>query len=292
MADASELIGWMLAGLKNWEQGMPAEAAPFFRAIAEAELPEQTHWAAIYQQSARDYLHDLDLLSRPVFSTIPNAVSEADAAITELDGILAGLRTQGRARFNVRAWQYDLARHRKRLADASAAPPEAPPLERFARLAAECRFAEAADLMRAPVGDALPHPSRHALRRIAQDAAEFLTDLGIFLAATTSPWPALTLKSGETAENLRPRDTDGLVDGVGRPVRWSEIDADALIEIHRERIRQTSADAERLRRNECAIAFDWLAGDRERARVAAARLAEQHPDFRERWESMLPHLPE
>lgn len=108
--DASGLLAAALAGLKNWEQGMPAPAVACFKAVAAAKLPPDDQWAAIYQQLAADYLADYQVLSGPLFATEPADKAGCQTAIRELEKALDRLKTRGRAPFDVRAWQLDLAR--------------------------------------------------------------------------------------------------------------------------------------------------------------------------------------
>ena len=84
--DASHVIAWLLAGLKNWEQGMLAEAGKCFSAVADAKISPDEQWLAIYQNFARDYLADQKLLSAPVFEKLPADAAACDAAVAELDG--------------------------------------------------------------------------------------------------------------------------------------------------------------------------------------------------------------
>jgi hypothetical protein len=113
LASAPDVAAAMLAGLKNWEQGMPDQAVPCFTSAVAAKLPPEDAWAAIYQQLAADYLGDHQALSGPLFEKAPADKAACEAAIEELDAVLASLKTQGRARFNVRAWQLDLKRQVK-----------------------------------------------------------------------------------------------------------------------------------------------------------------------------------
>jgi len=110
LTDASRMLAAALAGLKNWEQGMPAPAAACFKAVVAAKLPPDDQWAAIYQQLAADYLTDYQLLSGPLFATEPTDKEGCEAAIRELDEALKNLKTHTRAKFDVRAWQLDLAK--------------------------------------------------------------------------------------------------------------------------------------------------------------------------------------
>jgi len=115
---ASQVIATMLAGLKNWEQGMPARAAVCFEAVAAAQLPPDAEWAAIYQGLARDYLSDDQILRGPLFTAQPADQAACISTIHQLEAALATLKTRGRARFNVRAWQFDLVRQAKLMAPA------------------------------------------------------------------------------------------------------------------------------------------------------------------------------
>jgi hypothetical protein len=56
-----------------------------------------------------------------------------------------------------------------------------------------------------------------------------------------------------------------------------------VIDLHRQLVK-SAGDEEKLRRHEAAIAFDWLAGDRDRAKTAGDRLAQDNEAFKRRWE--------
>ncbi len=115
--DASRVMGWMLAGMKNWDQGLLNEAAPFFQAVADAELAKDEALLGTYQGLARDYLADYKHLSGSVFGGFPPDAAGCTAAIAELDTLLTQLKTRGRGRYNIRAWQLNLARHGKSLTE-------------------------------------------------------------------------------------------------------------------------------------------------------------------------------
>ena len=121
---ASPVIAAMLAGLKNWEQGMPDQAAACFTAVLAITLPPDDPWVAIYQDLARDYLADYQILSGPLFSATPADKAACDALIGELDALLPAVKTRGRMKFDVRAWQLDLTRQAKLAASVKPAPAE------------------------------------------------------------------------------------------------------------------------------------------------------------------------
>jgi len=107
---APAAMAWLLAGLKNWEQGKLSDAVAFFTAVTTVSLGQQESWVTIYQKIAGDYLADFKILSNPVFDEAPKDKQACEQAIHELNGILATLKTRGRAPFNVNAWKLDLER--------------------------------------------------------------------------------------------------------------------------------------------------------------------------------------
>ena len=118
---------------------------------------------------------------------------------------------------------------------------------------------------------------------MTEAAAVFLTDIGEDLAR--EPFTGeLQLDDGGSVTRVSVG-TDGFItatsaSGEERSCEWSDFSADALIDMHRVLVRNPASETERLRRHECAIAFDWLAGNRERALAAAARLSSGSPAFR------------
>jgi serine/threonine protein kinase len=302
--DGSHVVAWLLAGLKNWEQGMLAEAGKCFSAVAEAKISADEPWLAIYQNFARDYLADQKLLSAPVFEKLPADAAACDAAVAELDGILAKLKTRGRARFNVRAWQLDLAKHSKLLAAPKAAPtapvkPSGPvwdPVAAMAKLeefSKDCLFPEAAAFLKSFPADSTD-AAWTSLLSLTESSAVFLADLQADIAKQPMNGEFL-MKSGEVINGIFIDDAGSLTatDGTGRrrPVKWGEFSVDALIGLHRIVVKNPMSEAERLRRHECAISYAWIAGDREHALAAAATLAQGSPAFKQRWDSIAGGLP-
>ncbi|MEO5715520.1 MAG: serine/threonine-protein kinase [Luteolibacter sp.] len=298
--DASHVMGWMLAGLKNWEQGAMDEAAIYLSAVANARLSADDQWIKVYQDLAGDYLADHELLSGPVFGKLPADKAGCDAAVAELEKVLASLKTRGRARFNVRAWQIDLTRRASLLAPpAGPSVPKAPTTDlaevmtRLSEFAGECRFLDAAKYIKSLPAD--PQGAKRAsLLAVTESAAVFLADIEQDLVK--EPVSAeLAMKSGEVVQKIA-ADAEGRivttdVDGKTMAHRWSEFSPDALIALHRILVRNPKSELERLRRHQCAIAFDWLAGNRERGLSAAALLCQSSPGFKQQWESVAGGLP-
>lgn len=300
---ASTVISAMLAGLKDWEQGMNRPAAACFNAVVSAKLSPDDTWASIYQKLATNYLSDHQLLSSPLFTRTPSNKAECDAVIDELNSAMATIQTRGRSRFNVRAWQLDLTRISKLMEASQPAPaqPEPPPqptdladvLARLSGFSNDCRFPEAVayikELPEDPKG-----ATRSSLLAVAESATVFLADLEDDLAK--EPVSAeLQLKSGEKMSKVAIEPGSGVIvtapDGKSRPGKWSDFTSDALIAIHRVMVKNPKSELERLRRHECAIAYEWLAGNRERALVAASNLSQASPAFKQRWDSISSGLP-
>ncbi|MBK1817818.1 serine/threonine protein kinase [Luteolibacter yonseiensis] len=306
--DAAHVIGWMLAGLKNWEQGMPGEASVFFDAVAAAKISPDESWLGIYQNLAREYLEDRQALTAPVFEEFPADLAGCEAARNDLDGILAKLKTRGRARFDVRAWQLDLARHAKLLRNPKpavlpAAAPEAEPepvtgdektpLAKLEEFAKHCQFSEGVAYLKSLTIDP-EGASRASLIMVTEACAVFLGDLETDLTREPAEGEFL-MKSGETVRRISSTVLGMLTvtgtDGQIRPAKWEDFSPDALIYLHRYFVKNSKSEPERLRRHEYAICFDWLAGNRERALNAAVQLSTTSTAFRKRWESILSGLP-
>ncbi len=302
---ASRVIASMLAGLKNWEQGMIDPAAACFRAVVSAELPPTDGWVSIYQTYAADYLADHELLSGSLFNEDPPDRVGCEAAMDELNAVLAMLKTRGHARSNVRARQLDLARRAKLLETAGpvvpvhSAVPDQPVklpdvLARLGDFARDCRFQDAVIHLKSLPGDP-QGAARSSLLAVAEAAEVFLTDLEHGLANRPVA-TELRLKSGEITSHIAIDSHGGitatLANGRERPCQWSDFSPDALISLHRVLVKNTKNEAERLRRHECAIAFDWLAGNRERALAAATVLGQSSSTFKQRWDVVASGLPE
>jgi tRNA A-37 threonylcarbamoyl transferase component Bud32 len=300
--DASLMVR-LLAGLKNWEQGALALAAANFERVKAAEIPADAAWLRVYQERAADYLADYERLSSPVFGAFPPDVAGCERALAELELLLPQLQTRGRARFNVRAWQLDLKRHAILLGGAqgslaaggkiSSESELGGVMEKLDRLAAECRFVEMANDLRSLSGDPAG-AKRASLLALAEAAAIFLMDLEGDLAGGGATLN-LALKSGETAQRIALKESGGQlvaeVAGQVREAKWADFTSDALIELHQSFVLQSVTGIERMRRHECAIAYSWLSGNRERARTAALALAEENASFKQRWESIAAGVP-
>ncbi|MEI6675738.1 MAG: serine/threonine-protein kinase [Verrucomicrobiota bacterium] len=314
-ADANGLAGggtpqamaWLLSGLKNWEQGQLTEAADFFTAVSTAKLEPQDIWAT-YQKIAGDYLTDFKALSNPVFDKLPVGRNACERALKELTSIHAELKTRGRAPFNVTAWKRDVEKQARQPAPPEAAespdhnPPPAPTgpatlatvLETLARYANVCNFQDATSYLESLPADPAG-ASRKALLELTNCAVCFIRDLTTELRHAEVNVDG-RLKTGDAFAKISAIDTAGKVlvtlpSGRARDCEWGDIAPASIIEIYRLLIKNETQEKVRLRGHECAIAFEWLAGDRVRALSAAEQLAPNPTFFKGRWKDLVKGLP-
>lgn len=307
LVDAAGVLGTMLAGLKNWEQGMVGPAGKCFEVVAAARLAPEDSRFGVYQGLATDYLVDRRLLEGPLFADEPQDHAGYERRIAALERALAGLKTQGRARFNVRAWQLDLKRRATLSASAdpgqstgfenpgakgtTANPAEV--IERVGEFSKDYRFAEALVYLKS-LGEGAPRDLVDSLLAVVESSAVFLSDLEEDLKRR--PVVAeLGMRSGQVAAGIAIT-LDGtlgatLEGGATKSSEWADFEPDALVALHRLLVSNPTSELERLRRHECAIAFDWLAGNRERALTAAANLSQTSDTFQKRWERISAGLP-
>ena len=300
--DAGLLVVWISA-LRNWEQGMPDEAEKGFRRVVEAAKAGNKAWLKPHALWAGHYLEDLDKLRQaepPDFNLEPE---KAKALAVELEAIHGSLKTQGRARFNIRCWQLELLRAAVRQPASPAGAdnpeeedfrsPDALPPGLMEKIAA-CRFEESIELIEAwkPDGSEV-REQRKVLIQLIESASALLGELGESAAGAQ-----LTIASREGREFMTVKEGSarGLTllaaDGEEARLGWGEISPDSVIDLHRALTRGGSPDQlDSLRRHEQAIAFDLLVGNPERARAAGDRLAEVSEQFRLRWKSLSGSVP-
>ena len=301
---AAKVAAWIVAGLKDWEQGMMAEAAANFTAATAEKISADNAWLEIYQTLAKDYLTDHAQLADPVFEKFPADIRGCEAAVTKLNGILTTLKTRGRARFNVQAWQLDLTQHAKFLAapkpeELAVKVPKLADWDRIsilaklAEFANACRFTEASTELKKLPSDP-SGATRASLIAVTDSAAIFLMDLEADLKKGAVAGD-FTMKSGDVVRNVALNSTASVVvttaSGLTRSATWSDFSPDALISLHRIVVKNPKSEKERLRRHECAISYDWLAGNRVRALNAADQLSQSSPAFKQHWEAIASGLP-
>ncbi len=302
--DAAWALTMILGGLKNWEQGLTESAAKdFFEPLSHAQFRQKDQWVQIYQKISKDYLEDQSLLSDKVFVSIPAEKAACQAAIDKCEELLPGVKTQGRTRFNIRAFQLDLKRQVALLDAVPESPTTAPepsspvvdPLVKFQELTKACRFREAAELLQSMSEDP-PGSKRSSLLEINTLAIEFLSFLEQEIRASFQP-VQLRLRTGDTVDRVKVsapgRLSGASVAGGEGQYGWGDIDPGSAVQFYRNTYaRSRTAETDKLQpRHDTAIAYDWLVGDRARATAAADRLSLDNPVFKTRWEALLAGLP-
>ncbi len=292
-------MGYFLAGLKNWEQGGLEQARPFFRKVVEEPSLAGNNVLAWYQSAAGRYLQDFQLLDTPAYRSDPQTAEESRAASSDLNRALTLLKTKGRARFNIRARQIHLAKLIRALKmpsptqEADDAPADPVDLADLGSLAKEYRFVAIVDRLRALDGDP-PGGSRESMLAMAGGALVFLSEMEADLEKRPVTLD-LTLTDGTSIVSLVKTPEGQLVGKLAndevRDLKWTDFPTDRLIELHRELVKNPASEMERLRRHESAIAFEWMAGDKERAMLVASRLCEESSGFKTRWDSLASGLP-
>ena len=303
------LMTALVHGLKNWEQGLLKEARPHFDAILEVAPEGADAWLEPYKPIILEYVKDHEKLIAAIPDKYPDTAEACHGLANELHAVHAGLKTKGRAKYNIRAVQLDLEKRARLLetenhaaiasdhgAGSGEDQSEAPALDPLvaARAAnAECRFTDAAEILKKTEFSRSEAPVSEALLALTEAAGAFLSDLEEKLQTKPEDIP-LEMKNAVKLQKVtgsRPGGVNAIdVAGQSRQVSWSELSPDSVIELHRALVKDETSELERLRRHEQAIAFDLLAGNAQRAKEAAGVLASRYPAFKRRWDSMQPAL--
>lgn len=306
--DAVGVMCRFLVSLKNWEQGMKGENYLHFNDVVSADVPQNSQWISIYQKIAENYSTDEKLLDSPVFHDLPGDTEACEKAVDELEEILGKLKTRGRAQFNVKSFQQDIAKHAMKLAkrdetedaaEAQNVPDEnqAVSIEQVMASVQEfvqdCRFAEAAAFL-SSLGEGVDAANRESLLHVTKSADELLKDLSKDLAAGSVSGD-FSLRTGTALRSIASSTNGKLeavdVTGTKRTIEWKDLTPETVILLHRTLVKNPMTEAQRLKRHERAICYEWLAGNRERAISAANLLAQNNPGFRETWNTIWGGLP-
>ncbi len=290
---SERFMGYLIAGLKNWEQGAIDQAVPFFEKISSEPSLKDNGVLGWYQEKANQYLVDYKALKSDPMEMEPATKKECRAARNELNRTLTLMKTKGRARFNIHARQLALAKMEKSMGERKAPEPRKDVLEEMGSLAKDYRLVEVVDMV-SELREDPPDCKKAALLGVSQSALVFLSEIERDLSAKPVAME-FEIADGTEIDSLAFTEEKGLVgrtvDGATRDLNWKDFSPDQLIELHRKLVKSPAGEIERLRRHESAIAFEWLAGDKERAIAAAGRLCAESESFRERWELIASGLP-
>ncbi len=229
-------MGYFIAALTNWENGGLDQSVSLFKSIAnEQTLADDTvlNW---YQKIAKNYLADHRALATGAMNADPKTEKECRDAIGNLDQKLALLKTNGRARFNIRARQLDFARLEKSIKSRPKAIPkptqDTDVMAEIQTLAKEYKFIEIVEKASRLTTDP-PGCSREALLGISQSALVFLTELETDLASNPV---VISLKTKDETEvsSLGIASEEQLVgklpDGEVIDLVWTDFSTEQLVE--------------------------------------------------------------
>jgi hypothetical protein len=290
----------LIAGLKNWEQGGFDQALPFLRAFSTEPSLTKDNVLAWYQKAVKGYLRDYERMKSDSLHSDPKTPESCREAIANLNETLTLLETKGRARFNIRARQLDLTKLERVLSI-----PQLPEnnvesvmqdgeklLRNIEFFAKGYRFSEIIKKLD-EFKDDPPGCKRASLMVVSQASLNLLTEIEADLLKGPVSLP-LTLKDGTAIVSMVVKD-DALYSkdqtGKVREIRWMDLAPDQVIKLNAELVKRLTTETDRTRRNESAIAFEWLSGQRKSAIAAAESLAKKSDSFRSRWEVISPGLP-
>ncbi len=294
-------MAYLIAGLCNWERGGMEQARPFLQAVVSEDSLSEDGVMAWYRKTAEIYLRDHDRMKSGAFDATPDSPESCRETIEELNRLLTLLETKGRARFNVRARQLDLAKFSRVLSNppsrndtaGSDGPDGAKTLADIQALAKVYRFEEIVRILAKFRGE-LPGCKRESLLIVSQAAQMFLSEIEEDLAKSPVN-VSLKLKDGTSVASMVMNQKKLFCKSVGgevREIEWTDLAPDPIIELHRELAKRAATEDQRTRKHELAVAFDWLAGDRQRAVAAAETLGEKDETYKKRWETVSAGLPE
>ncbi len=104
VSGSGDVVSLMAIALKNWEIGAWELAVPIWSKIDTMNIPSRSP-LHVYKLLSKRYLADYDLLKPFIDLQEPVTSTEARDRANQLDEALVKLKTKGRAKFNVRAWQ-------------------------------------------------------------------------------------------------------------------------------------------------------------------------------------------
>jgi serine/threonine protein kinase len=275
--DIVAAMGTLALSLKLWEQGQGEPSLPGFATVRNLSLSGEFRWFQRYQELADDYLADGEILRNLNDLPVPESEEEARSQIDKLGVDIKGLKTKGRARFNIRARQAYLSRIRKGFQERPLGSFNLSWDEMSAQLVASGkagRFNELFAMIDNAPEDA-PVESLWAWNYLYTQATGFIADLG-----KKSGWTAKTA-DGQIIVPASVTD-EGLKLSDGTLVRWRKMDPISLITAQAE-VRDPEDQTGFIR----AICYSWLVGLTDIAEQEAEKLAAEDPDFLKNWKRVL-----
>ena len=277
--------------LKTWEQGDVERAGGMFEKFLRSGPWPESDWMQAYLRIGNRYVADYRLLSAVELGTEGKTRAEIEAGILALDKLHGSLKTIGRARFNVKAWQ-SVLRERLRYFRNRKVDEEWGMLcsEVSGKYFSDGKFAAGANALQTVElkGD-LERSQRAALLFFAAEAEVFLGDLVRVLGPGAAGVEIRTLSGVRHTQVIGSQESGLMVEesGSARSLDWKDIDPRSLLGLHRVLVNETDKGPERAKLLVNALAFGWLNGLTEECRMMAEELVKLRPDFSVQWEQIL-----
>jgi len=306
--DAFRTMMVFASGLKGWEQLHWKEATALLGAISNAKFKTQMvdrEFFVHYQQIAKLYLNDLEVVGKWVRrrSRQFNSVDEGKRIIAELTKSQQQLRSKGRrCRWMLKNWKEDAQVKVSRLVAQVNKPPEKPPVkppvkpaggdweEVFGKvkpLVAGMQLKKAAELLKLEkFTRPLDVQRKNQMIYMCESGAGFLESIDDELRGKRAAFEVQRKDGKSKYSQISGSSEKGLmVSNGGEAVllEWKDISPDTLLMMHLKLTANGLSDFEKNIRLEQAIAYAWLAGEREKANNAAVRLSETNAIFKRRW---------
>lgn len=300
-ADLQHIV-LFVAALKEWEQGNWNLAVSKFRRVMGSFSSTDGSSGAYYEAVSRNYLADYQLLrtyySKPIQI---KSQKEGDTVLQELEALPKSLKTLGRARLNVQAWQRQVKMQQSQLLIEQK-------LKRDQQLLANRIAAARWKKQRAQIEASIEQYQLSALdEKLKQAKAldaeskswleqiRYLSDLvqGLYKQTVTKlddldlSYP---LMIGEAYGLIVGASADGLFveDEYGQEsvLSWDDVDAEVLIDLHRE-LMSLDSEEDHTEWQKSLVAFAYLAGLNDFAKLGAEKLANENPEFAKQWQNCM-----
>ena len=280
--------------LKTWEQGQMDRAVNWFGKIAGAGGWEDAPWMEVYQGLADQYVADAKRMRQADHKVKGKDQEQLIKAMGELDTLYQSLETRGRAPFNVRSWQTDMAR-RIRVLRKEAEVVDWGKIKRAAiELIREGRMVESLEQIRdVELKRERDQSQRDALVWLLERSGDLRDGLVKRLAAGNLDVTLMT-REGTLHVGVVGSKPEGLVvDAGGEPrvLVWNELAPEVLLQLHQMFAQGVDGEEEQERLLEQAVAFAALRGMRDEAERLAAVLAGVNAEFAERWRVVRSQFP-
>lgn len=297
--DLVYLMTCMAGACKNWEQGRISESLPLFQAVMNSTVKDENSLIGFYQTKAKAYLTDSDILDKERPSSMPGDAIQCREKAKNLNLVIESLKTRGRAKFNIRAWQLQLERHAMLQENKNKESTQGrnktivQNLSEILKLCERYEYLEAMELAKkSTTSNQQEELQRNAYLGLCEGAGIFLSDLE--KDANKGPLNVMFQSKDGRSFNRMIGAGEGMVTLLNgeseASLPWTQLRSADIISLYREAIKRGPIDGNINLRHENAICFQWLSGEKDAAQTAASKLGESSPTFKKRWSEWMSGL--